>query len=226
MINLNKSVKAVLTKIAINSSNSFTIDELPKLQRFYHAAAFKTLDDFSYFYNKNTDEEKEAEHLKALELFTEYSKKESKELNGYTHEFLCDISLFLSSFPNTKFNVLGTSVVNVDMNNSDAIKLQQESIVDMIDTHSNKVNSMMSTFLKMSENIAENLKFETLNQKCDVHIGGGLLMTVNETLLLTDSCTDQLQTQLNNGWRILAVSVQPDSRRPDYVLGRYNSQMY
>ena len=45
------------------------------------------------------------------------------------------------------------------------------------------------------------------------------LLNVDETLLMEDACTDALQENLNNGWRILAVCPQPQ-RRPDYVLGR------
>lgn len=60
------------------------------------------------------------------------------------------------------------------------------------------------------------------NTKCDVHVGGGLIATFNEICLKEDTCTDLLQTTLAEGWRIIAVCVQPDQRRPDYILGRYN----
>ncbi len=45
------------------------------------------------------------------------------------------------------------------------------------------------------------------------------LMSVNETKLLEDCCTDALQEHLAKGWRILAICPQP-KRRPDYVMGR------
>lgn len=69
------------------------------------------------------------------------------------------------------------------------------------------------------------MKQSTLNQKCDVHVGGGLIATYNDLMLKEDSCTDELQTELNNGWRIIAVCVQPNQRRPDYILGRYNPKL-
>ena len=47
------------------------------------------------------------------------------------------------------------------------------------------------------------------------------LMDIQETMLMEDACTDGLQENLANGWRILAVCPQP-KRRPDYVLGRPN----
>ena len=40
-----------------------------------------------------------------------------------------------------------------------------------------------------------------------------------------DVCTDVLQQELNNGWRIIAICVQADQRRPDYILGRYNASL-
>lgn len=60
------------------------------------------------------------------------------------------------------------------------------------------------------------------NNRVEVHMPGQALSIYNETLLMEDSCTDALQNELANGWRIIAVCPQPDQRRPDYVLGRYN----
>ena len=49
------------------------------------------------------------------------------------------------------------------------------------------------------------------------HIG---LLMMNEVFLLEDSCTDQLQRSLDDGWRILCVCPPNAQRRPDYILGR------
>lgn len=62
----------------------------------------------------------------------------------------------------------------------------------------------------------------TYNNKCEVHMPGQALSLYNEMLLLEDACTDALQESLNTGWRIVAACPQPDQRRPDYILGRYN----
>lgn len=59
-----------------------------------------------------------------------------------------------------------------------------------------------------------------VNSKCNVAVAGLGLLTVNEVELHCDLCTDALQAALDKGWRILAVCVQPDQRRPDYILGR------
>lgn len=58
------------------------------------------------------------------------------------------------------------------------------------------------------------------NTRCNVAVAGLGLLTVNMVQVENDCCTDRLQGLLNDGWRILAVCVQPDQRRPDYVLGR------
>ena len=60
------------------------------------------------------------------------------------------------------------------------------------------------------------------NNKCEVHMPGHSLSLYNEMLLLEDACTDELQTSLNSGYRIVAACPQPDKRRPDYILGRFN----
>lgn len=60
------------------------------------------------------------------------------------------------------------------------------------------------------------------NNKCEVHMPGQALSVYNDMLLLEDTCTDALQDELNKGWRIIAACPQPNQRRPDYILGRYN----
>ena len=57
------------------------------------------------------------------------------------------------------------------------------------------------------------------NEKTSSEQPGPSLLNVDETLLMEDACTNALQENLENGWRILAVCPQPQ-RRPDYVLGR------
>lgn len=61
------------------------------------------------------------------------------------------------------------------------------------------------------------------NEHVEVHTPGNMLATYNETLLLEDACTDELQKSLDNGWRIVAACPQAQ-RRPDYILGRYNPE--
>lgn len=64
------------------------------------------------------------------------------------------------------------------------------------------------------------LSQQSFNERCQQQQPNLALLGVNETLLLENSCTDNLQSHLAQGWRILAVQPQPDQRRPDYILGR------
>lgn len=46
------------------------------------------------------------------------------------------------------------------------------------------------------------------------------LLHIREVKVLDDACTDELQSQLKEGWRIIAVCPPNSQRRPDYILGR------
>lgn len=59
-----------------------------------------------------------------------------------------------------------------------------------------------------------------VNERCNVAVSGLGLLTINDVACHDDLCTDKLMELLDQGWRIVAVCVQPDQRRPDYILGR------
>jgi len=63
---------------------------------------------------------------------------------------------------------------------------------------------------------------QEFNQRIEVHTPGNAMLAFNELRLAEDMCTDALQNILDEGWRVMAVCPQPDQRRPDYVLGRWN----
>lgn len=63
-----------------------------------------------------------------------------------------------------------------------------------------------------------------MNERVKVVVPGPALLLYDAVQVLHDACTDHLQSQLYEGWRILAICVQPDQRRPDYVLGRVNPE--
>lgn len=46
------------------------------------------------------------------------------------------------------------------------------------------------------------------------------LMYIDKVRVEEDCCTDNLQSLLDEGWRILAVCPPNSARRPDYILGR------
>jgi hypothetical protein len=86
--------------------------------------------------------------------------------------------------------------------------------------YTDKIQDVLARLERLSMTIKNE---QTFNDRCDVHVGGYALMQVNEVHLFADVCTDGLQEELDKGWRIIAACVQPDGRRPDYILGRYNA---
>lgn len=46
------------------------------------------------------------------------------------------------------------------------------------------------------------------------------LLLIDEVTWLEDACTQDLQSHLDDKWRILAVCPPNSQRRPDYILGR------
>lgn len=58
-----------------------------------------------------------------------------------------------------------------------------------------------------------------INKVCNVAVPGNALAAIRSVEVMEDACTEQLQYRLSQGWCILAVCPQPDSRRPDYILG-------
>lgn len=61
---------------------------------------------------------------------------------------------------------------------------------------------------------------QQLNKAVHVHVPNIGLLMMSEVEVHNDMCSDQLQRELDEGWRILAICPQPNQRRPDYVLGR------
>ena len=61
---------------------------------------------------------------------------------------------------------------------------------------------------------------EAVHGMVQIHIPDVGLMLIDEVTYLEDCCTNLLQDQLNEGWRILAVCPPNAQRRPDYILGR------
>lgn len=63
-----------------------------------------------------------------------------------------------------------------------------------------------------------------VNQKVNVVVPGLGLLMLSEVRVATDYCTEDLNIDLRQGWRIVAVCMQPDQRRPDYILGRVREE--
>ena len=99
--------------------------------------------------------------------------------------------------------------------NNYTFKVKQEVAVEVAD-----VNKTFEFVAGKAQELTQTNN--TYNNRCEVHMPGNMLASYNEVMLIEDSCTDQLQSALSSGWRMIAVCPQPDQRRPDYIMGRWN----
>lgn len=81
---------------------------------------------------------------------------------------------------------------------------------------------------KMQDDPAKQWEYGTRIDPVDLNTGAAVqiavpdmaLMYIDEVQVLTDLCTDMLQGELDDGWRILAVCPPNSQRRPDFIMGR------
>ena len=118
-------------------------------------------------------------------------------------EYICDMDLFFSKHPDIKVKMRGMPKT---------VEQNYTHVIQEIVAVQEKLEDALRKFDKQIQ----------FNEKVNVHVGGFALMSINQLGFIEDACTENLQDILNKGWRILAVNVQADSRRPDYILGRYN----
>jgi hypothetical protein len=118
-------------------------------------------------------------------------------------EYIADSDIIFTKHPELKIILRGTPPTPIH---------DYSSIIREITAIQEKFEAALKGFDKQVE----------FNQKCDVHVANLGLLHINQLGFAVDYCTEALQKILNNGWRIIACCVQPDGRRPDYILGRYN----
>lgn len=108
------------------------------------------------------------------------------------------------------------------------VSLREKEEVDILlpeDYQSSASMRLLEQMLTLNDKVIEQLRAasdELFNHPCQQMQPGAWLGNVNRTMLVEDSCTDALQGYLDEGWRILAIQPQPDQRRPDYILGRFD----
>ncbi len=115
-----------------------------------------------------------------------------------------------------EFTVSEKQVVDLML---DGIEFKIKKQVKIHDDLPNLARRLEAILVKMETMKGDGKEF---NEKVHVHMPGNALMSFNVTMLLEDACTDQLQQTMDRGWRIISVCPQPDQRRPDYILGRFD----
>lgn len=96
------------------------------------------------------------------------------------------------------------------------------TVLEKIDLNIDITDQLVALAEKPIRLTQESVGDQYYNNKCEVHMPGMAMSMYNEMLLLEDCCTDELQSKLNSGWRIISACPQPDQRRPDYIMGRFN----
>ena len=111
------------------------------------------------------------------------------------------------------------------MTSGEEVSIKQEVPLGSV---SLDINEALSKFTLLCDKLEGRLEHMTkpdgyqYNERVNVHMPGQALSTYNQVQLLLDCCSDGLQDSLDEGWRIIAACPQPDQRRPDYILGRFN----
>ena len=128
-----------------------------------------------------------------------------------------DLGLFLADFPFSEYSreVPVAAKVTLVLDVNDPYSKITE-LVARLESQIHEVSRMHESYVKDYTVVSPGW-----NRKTGSPISGGNLLGINELCLKEDCCTDELQQALDEGWRLLAVCPQ-ESRRPDYVLGRYN----
>ena len=197
-----------LFTIRIDSYQKINEEQLALIQEIEPEVRWKTEKEVKQsIYDSDSDEKKAEKETQNKKDWEDYQNATFKEFNSPYTTTGVDIVTLSEKLPFLKYTV----------ESSKPVKLRATK------EHIDKAVADLSELFKQFKQLAELPDVSnTYNNKCAVHIGGSLLMTVNDLMLVEDSCTDVIQTKLNEGWRIVACCVQSDSRRPDYILGRYN----
>ena len=112
---------------------------------------------------------------------------------------------------------------SIHMNIVDRIEIPYKQKVlsdtDNIENTMKLIQQSVTLFEKQMEGLKE-ISSHHYNLKCNSPLADNYLMSVNQTMLLEDCCSDYLQKHLLEGWRIISICNQPNQRRPDYILGK------
>lgn len=124
------------------------------------------------------------------------------------------VTMQYEDFIDVKFAMKDESRLRSDSVFKIKVSPPQVDLFNMIEAHTALMNKQFEQLSKFSSH--------QFNEKCNVPNYDTSMQLINQILLLEDCCSDYLQQALKRGWRIIAVSPQPDQRRPDYILGRHS----
>lgn len=121
------------------------------------------------------------------------------------------LTMAFEDFVNIRFEYPDNYKLRSDRQFKIKVSQPQADMFKLIEAHTELMNKQ---FKQLSE-----FSTQTFNEKCGVPNYDGTMLRINQVMLLENCCSDELQETIAQGWRIIAVSPQPDQRRPDYIMG-------
>ena len=113
---------------------------------------------------------------------------------------------FKQMFPNTLVEV------------GDAVATTQG--LEIVNSLRSIEDKLTSTMLNLRSAGVPNKPAYESDGKTRVAMPEWFMAHIRKVEVRNDCCTDALQSDLDDGWHILAICPQPGQRRPDYILGR------
>lgn len=165
--------------------------EVEKIVKYLEGDSKGSKTEYSRYSHKLEGEEDKDRDRELVKYTGEYKLRSNKE-------YLVKLDTFLGKYPRLKVTIKGVPKIAEDRSPS----IAADRLIKKIEGLENRFD--------------EKVEF---NDKCEVHVPNLGLLNVNEVTYVEDCCTNELQTHLEKGWRIVAACPQPDQRRPDYVLG-------
>ncbi|AWN08507.1 hypothetical protein HOV04_gp05 [Xanthomonas phage XcP1] len=181
---------------------------------------FKVEFDWSY---PSDDADRQAEHLKKMDR-----RRSALDSVGY----VMDDEEFERESRHGTMKVMLSEHALLDLMAvlpGDVSKVSLVKIGNSSNTFLSALESAMNRFEKMAtgaegdHDAMRNCRgdYRGHNGHTGTHISNNVMTSFNHVMLMENACTDELQSNLNDGWRLIAVCPQA-ARRPDYILGKFD----
>lgn len=201
--------------------------ENSKLQKFSQYGYSYTNKNVLDFCKKYIDEEFNEDisdysvKSKYLEMISKDESLSEKFVNEYPSYESFEVTVSLEDYMDLTFKY--SDKITFKIKNRMEIKYQQETIIENSTASLENAVKLVQKNIEMFDKQMNSLKeisSHHYNLMCNSPVSDNFLSSVNQIKLLEDICSDELQKNLCDGWRIIAICPQPNQRRPDYILGK------
>lgn len=162
--------------------------------KFGYSKYYNNLVDGASYYEDEL-EEKDDKFFKGDSEISKWNVVKRKEKGNLVKLEQFQFINFLETAPNILFKYTIEKTIPIEQHNIGRM-------LDYLEVLEQKLDRLSK--------VANDLNF---NYRCNVHVGGELMVNFNKVFLKENCCTDELQKHLNDGWRIVATCVQPDQKK-------------